>query len=156
MTLLSTVYDAFFSLITDDMYLEISQEDTKKDCRGLLNASIPLFEFPTRIFSITDAINDDEEDVSYFNQDLTLEEINIIAMGMVQIWIQRQMTSIEVTRQKFTGADFKQTSQASHLKQLMVLREHVRDEHRRLQMLHSRRELSGGKYQSTFWKLTRM
>lgn len=86
-----------------------------------------------------------------FTRDLTLEEQNILAYGMVEIWLQRQITSIEVTRQKFSGVDFKLTSQASHLTKLLSLIEDVRAEHRRLQMLHSRRRVNNfGKYESTF------
>lgn len=133
MTPFQTVYDAFFTYITDDMYMEISEEETKADCRSLLMLSIPMFEFPKRQL----LFNGDE-----FTVELTLEEINILAMGMNQAWLQRQVTSIEVVRQKFSGADFRLTSQSSHLQRLMLLLQTTKDEHRRLQMLYSRREIS--------------
>jgi hypothetical protein len=137
------VYDAFFNLITDDMYMEITKEDTERDCRGLLMASIPLFEFPNQVLTF---------EGDSFTVPLTLEEINILAMGMNQIWLQRQTTSIEVTRQKFSGADFRLTSQSSHLQRLMALLSQTKDEHRRLQMLYTRRRLSPrtGGFESTF------
>lgn len=74
---------------------------------------------------------------------------------MLQAWLQRQMTTIEQVRQKFSGQDFKLTSQASHLKTIMTLFEKTRDEHRRLQMLESRRRevddgKGGTKYESQF------
>lgn len=141
MTPFTTVYDAFFTLITDDMYMEITKEETERDCRELLMASIPLFEFPDMVLTFTG---------DSFDGDLTLEETNILAMGMNQIWMQRQITSIESTRQKFSGADFKLTSQSSHLQRLMALITQVKEEHRRLQMLYSRRRVVRGKYESTF------
>lgn len=147
MTPVKTVYDAFFTLITDDMYLEITEEKTREDCWSLLNASIPLFEFPDKAFSICTL----PDGALAFDRDLTLEEVNILAYGMVQIWLQRQITSIEVIRQKFSGTDFKLSSQASHLQRLMSLMTTVRDEHRRLQLLHSRRRINQeGVYESTF------
>ena len=146
MTPFSSVYDAFFRYITDDMYMEISEEETKADCKDLLLASIPLFEFPNAVIDI--GTNADGEDV--FTRKLTLEEQNILAMGMVQIWVQRQMTSIELTRQKFSGADFKLTSQASHLKQLSSLMQKVQDEYRRMLMIYTRHEIVDGQYKSTF------
>lgn len=146
MTTFNAVYDTFFSLITDDMYMEISEEQTHEDCKGLLLASLPLYEFPRRV--ITVATNDEGEDC--FNVDLSLEERNIIAYGMLQIWLQRQITTIELVRQKFSGVDFKLTSQASHLQRLMTLFQNTKDEHRRLQMLETRREIKNGKYVSTF------
>jgi hypothetical protein len=42
--------------------------------------------------------------------ELTPEEINILAILMKQGWVQRQVTSIENTRMKYTSADFKMTS----------------------------------------------
>ena len=58
---------------------------------------------------------------SSFAANLTLEEINILALLMKQAWIQRQVSSIENTRMKYTGSDFKMTSQANHLSKLQSL-----------------------------------
>lgn len=147
MTPLKEVYDAFFTLITDDMYLEISEEETREDCKSLLKSSLPLFEFPKQPLSICNLGDGSQA----FDRDLTQEEINILAYGMVQIWLQRQITSIEILRQKFSGTDFKLSSQASHLQRLTLLMTNVRDEHRRLQLLYSRRRVDdGGNYQSNF------
>lgn len=142
MTPFTSVYDAFFRLITDDMYMEISEEETREDCKGLLLASIPLFEFPEEVIDITD--NDT------FTRELTLEEINILAYGMVEIWLQRQIASVEVVRQKFSGTDFKLTSQASHLQRLMSLLTETKNEYRRLMMINSRRRRNGDRYESNF------
>jgi hypothetical protein len=38
------------------------------------------------------------------------EEINILALIMVEAWVERQLASIEVTRMKYSGTDFKFTS----------------------------------------------
>jgi hypothetical protein len=47
---------------------------------------------------------------SYFVSKLTSEEINILAILMLEGWVQRQVSSIEVTRMKYSGPDFKMTS----------------------------------------------
>jgi hypothetical protein len=49
-------------------------------------------------------------DRSSFNVELTSEEINILAILMKMGWVQRQVTSIEHTRMKYSGPDFKMTS----------------------------------------------
>lgn len=49
-------------------------------------------------------------DASAFDEELTQEEIDILAILMMEAWVQRQLTSIENTRMKYTGADFKMTS----------------------------------------------
>jgi len=40
---------------------------------------------------------------------------------MMCAWVQRQVTSIENTRMKYSGSDFKMTSQANHLQKLLTL-----------------------------------
>ena len=58
---------------------------------------------------------------SRFTATLTSEEINILAILMMCGWVQRQITSIENTRMKYSGSDFKMTSQANHLSKLLSL-----------------------------------
>lgn len=45
-TLFSDIYELFLSKITDDMYMELTEEETKKLLEELLISSIPKFEFP--------------------------------------------------------------------------------------------------------------
>lgn len=45
-TSFATVYNYFLGKITDDMYLELTPEDTLKDLQHLLIEAIPGFEFP--------------------------------------------------------------------------------------------------------------
>jgi len=40
---------------------------------------------------------------------------------MMCAWVQRQLTSIENTRMKYSGSDFKMTSQANHMAKLQNL-----------------------------------
>ena len=154
-TKFATIYNRFLGKITDDMYLELTPEDTVKDLQNLLVDAIPGFEFP-RInlydyeisviqmyeneiveedFVIGVVWNDslDLEEIprvlvdrSCFGVELSQEEINILALLMKQAWVQRQVTSIENTRMKYSGADFKMTSQANHLSKLLSLLEESR------------------------------
>ena len=45
-TKFTTIYNRFLGKITDDMYLELTPEDTIKDLQNLLIDAIPGFEFP--------------------------------------------------------------------------------------------------------------
>lgn len=89
--------------------------------------------------------NDQEEMVlvenSVFNFELTSEEINIIAILMMQAWVQRQVTSIENTRMKYSGSDFKMTSQANHLQKLMGLLNECKTQSIHMQRLYKRRRM---------------
>ena len=48
-TQFSEIYNRFLNKITDDMYMELTPEDTIKDLRNLLIDAIPGFEFPRKV-----------------------------------------------------------------------------------------------------------
>ena len=90
-------------------------------------------------------------DRSTFGCDLTEEEINILAILMMCGWVQRQVTSIENTRMKYSGSDFKFTSQANHLSKLLNLLSDCQRQSHHLQRLYKRRRLNDkGEYESTW------
>lgn len=140
MTPFKSVYDRFFDLIEDDWYIELTEEDTQKDVQNILKSAIPKFEFPRKSLEYTLEIDDITcEDISYFKNDLDDEEINILATVMLLGWLQRQITSIENTRQKYYGNTFKLTSQANHLSKLVSLKEDIKKDNKYLQRLYKRR-----------------
>jgi hypothetical protein len=154
MTSFTTVYDRFFGKITDDLYLELTPEDTKRDLQTLLIDSIPNFEFP-RVKLDYVIESEGEDDKSYFEEELSLEEINILALLMKNAWLNRQITSIENTRQKYSGTDFKLTSQASHLSKLLNLREETRREEFHMQRLYKRRKIDKDGKVASNWSILR-
>ena len=131
------IYDRFLGKITDDMYMEWTFEDTIADLKNILMDAIPGFEFPR--FPLYDF----EEDS--YNVDLTSEEINILALLMYNTWLQRQVASIENTRMKYSGADFKMTSQANHLDKLIKLKQEADRQSHHMQRLYKRRKMVDGK-----------
>ena len=182
-TQFSAVYNRFLGQITDDLYLELTPEDTLRDLQNLLINAIPGFEFPRKnLYDYTievRQIGEDEVvpedfilgtvwsdlqnnletpqvlvDKSRFNIELSAEEINILALLMKQGWVQRQVTSIENTRMKYSGSDFKMTSQANHLSKLMSLLEESRRDSFHMQRLYKRRKFSdSGAYESNWSSL---
>lgn len=97
-------------------------------------------------FDLDDMLANDQEEMvlvenSVFNFELTSEEINIIAILMMQAWVQRQVTSIENTRMKYSGSDFKMTSQANHLQKLMGLLNECKTQSIHMQRLYKRRRM---------------
>ncbi|MDV3428266.1 MAG: hypothetical protein LIR50_14810 [Bacillota bacterium] len=93
---------------------------------------------------------------SAFAATLTTEEVNILALLMKQAWIQRQVSSIENIRMKYSGPDFKMTSQANHLQKLLSLLSEAQRESFHMQRLYKRRKLSkkDGRYRSN-WTVLR-
>jgi hypothetical protein len=184
-TQFTDIYNRFLGKITDDMYMELTPEDTMRDLRSLLIDAIPGFEFPRKIlddFSIETLVvrediveegdfiigvvwntpeeeNDTIPDVyierSHFNVDLTSEEINILALLMMCGWLQRQVTSIENTRMKYSGSDFKMTSQANHLAKLLNLLSECQRQSFHMQRLYKRRRINSDGYIESNWDVLR-
>lgn len=148
-TTFQEVYDFFLAGITDDMFMELTKEDTEELLEEILLAALPHFEFPRK--DIFDVDLDQEK----FNVKLSLEEISIIRQYMIVEWIGYQLASIENIRQKYSGSDFKFTSQAQHIDKLIALRNHYVDEGFRLQRLYCRRIKSEDKpgYGSSFMRI---
>lgn len=147
------IYDCFFNKITDDMYVEWTKQDTLRDCQSILINALPKFEFPRfKLFSyVKEEVSDLGEDNSYFEDKLTLEEINILAILMMIEWLGRQINSIENTRQKYYSADFKMSSQANHLSKLMNLQEENKATNTHLQRMYKRRKITNsGKIESNW------
>lgn len=134
-TSLKEMYDFFLSGITDDMFLEITVEDTMEILDELLRAALPNFEFPRKnIFDI-------DWDERTFRVKLTAEEMLIIRQYMTVAWIGYQLASIENIRQKYSSSDFAFTSQASHISQLVKLKQEYEDQGFHLQRLYCRRKV---------------
>lgn len=163
------------------MYLELTPEDTIKDLQNLLINAIPGFEFPRKdlyaynikldaipeneavaddfiVGTVWGELSEDQPDIpsvlvdrSEFSADLDAEEINILAALMKESWVQRQVTSIENTRMKYSGPDFKMTSQANHLAKLLSLLEESRRDQFHMQRLYKRRKRgANGVYESNW------
>lgn len=156
-TSFSLVYDSFLSKITDDMYLELTELDTFRMLEQLLLSAIEKFEFPRinlwnyEFFEVIDetiynGVESNHIDTTaiiynqgHFNAALTHEEINILAVYMIVEWLSQQLASIENTRMKYSGSDFKFTSQANHMQKLLQMKKDYEREGFHLQRLYKRR-----------------
>lgn len=151
----SDVYSVFLSKITDDMFMELTLEDTQKILQQLLLSALPKFEFPRQSLEYQQVSIIDEADFEYnetrFLNKLTDQEINIIANYMIVEWIGQQLASIENVRMKYSGADFKFTSQANHMQKLLQMKKDYERQSFHLQRLYKRRKKDdNGIYRSTF------
>ena len=165
----SYIYDSFLGKLTDDMYMELDELQTHRMLEELLLSAIQKFEFPR--FDITNyETSHIEEEVEYsgvesdnmdtyaftyggghYNVVLTQEEINIIATYMVVEWLGQQLASVENTRMKYSGSDFKFTSQANHMAKILTLKQDYEREGFHLQRLYKRRKRDDkGIMRSTF------
>ena len=164
-TSFAMVYNSFLSKITDDMYLQLTPEDTQTLLKELLISAIPKFEFP-RVALDYEYLDENEckkcakydvcrkaseEDQGWvFMHPLNQEQINIISTYMIVEWLGQQLASIENVRMKYSGADFKFTSQANHMHKILQLKKDYEREGFHLQRLYKRRiKDKAGVYHST-------
>lgn len=141
----SDIYKSFLSKITDDMYMEFTEEDTEKILYDLFLSALPHFEFPrVDIYAFS-------EGMGGYEIHLSQEEINIISTYMVSEWLGQQLASVENTRMKYSGSDFKFTSQANHMSKLQSLKANYEQKGFHLQRLYKRRKADkDGIMRSTF------
>lgn len=148
-TTFQEMYDFFLAGITDDMFMEMTREDTEGVLEELLVAALPHFEFPRwqNPFTL------DMENKTFSNK-LTSTEMMILRSYMIVEWIGFQLATVDLIRQKYSGSDFKFTSQASHIKQLVTLKQEYERKAFHLQRIYCRREIDNqGRVRSTFYKI---
>lgn len=169
-TSFNAIYDSFFGRVTSDMYMELNEVDTFNMLQDLLINSIPRFEFPR--FDIFDYEEGYREEDTYcgiesngievpatlwvggtFNMSLTTEEINILSLNMVIEWLEQQLTTTENTRMKFSGSDFKFTSQANHMAKLKTIIDFIKQDSLHLQRLYKRRKSTSTGMRSTMGQI---
>ena len=154
----SKVYNSFLSKITDDMYMELTEQETYNLLYQLLVSAIAKFQFPRHSLIYEQFEIEDQQDPGNdqtttefgFVELLSQEEINILATYMIVEWLGQQLASIENVRMKYSGSDFKFTSQANHLQKVLQLKKDYERQGLHLQRLYKRRKKDeNGIYHST-------
>lgn len=144
-TAFNDIYVRFKAKITDDMYMELTPGETDSLLKEILLNSLHNFEFP-RV-----DLYDYNEDLEEYNIQLTAEEQNIIATYMIVEWLSQQLASVENVRMKYSGSDFKFTSQANHMAKIQAMKKDYERRGFHLQRLYKRRKADdNGIMRSTF------
>ena len=101
MTPLQKVYDAFLSKILEDEWAGWTQSDVNADLLTLLEGAIDHFKFPRHSMEISGA---------NFTDDLTNEEIQILACYMKCEWLNRTILTWENVKPLYEERDFSQAN----------------------------------------------
>lgn len=118
------VYDAFLGRITaDEWTLEEELAIVERDWQELLRIAIFRFKYPRVDLAVEAMDDDDDEDDGrlrryQFVNNLTNDEIQLLALYMKHEWVKRCIASWENIRQLYADKDF---SQANHLDKLNKL-----------------------------------
>lgn len=109
-TELEEIYGMFLSSITDYNIPLMSNNDFEEEMLVLLKKSIARFRFKKDI-----AI---DELMGEFTRELTDEEKNILALGMVSEWVKPKIYSVEVMKMKMNSKDYQLFSESNHIDKL--------------------------------------
>lgn len=135
MTPYGEIYKAFLAEVQDDLYISNGTDENEEmivdDLTALLHKAIVRFSYP-RV-----DLRKRDDDLQEFEEDLSLEEIQILATGMVVAWAQREVYSIDIMRQTMTTKDFSAYSQAPHLNALVRVGEHSEKRLKRMLIKYS-------------------
>ena len=143
-TLFLKVYDAFLARITaDEWTLEEELAIVERDWQELLQMAIFRFKYPRVSLDIEEVDQNNDEEPSdspklkmyQFVNDLTNDEIQILALYMKHEWVKRCINSWENIRQLYADKDF---SQANHLDKLIKLEAAVSLEIRKAEGIYDR------------------
>lgn len=146
------VYDAFLARITaDEWTLEEELAIVERDWQELLNIAIFRFKYP-RVSLEREEVEPSSDDnphelkIYQFVNDLTNDEIQLLALYMKHEWVKRCIASWENIRQLYADKDF---SQANHLDKLNKLEAAIANDVRRAEGIYDR---SRGKRPANLFK----
>lgn len=132
------VYDAFLARITaDEWTLEEELAIVERDWQELLRIGIFRFKYPRIALDVEEVETEQEHSlpIYQFVNDLTNDEIQLLALYMKHEWIKRCIASWENIRQLYADKDF---SQANHLDKLNKLESAVSDEVHKFEGIYDR------------------
>ena len=133
------VYDAFLARITaDEWTLEEELAIVERDWQELLKIAIFRFKYPRVSLDIEQVDEENEPhtlQTYQFIEDLTNDEIQLLALYMKHEWVKRCIASWENIRQLYADKDF---SQANHLDKLNKLEAAIQIEVRRAEGIYDR------------------
>lgn len=138
MTSFQKIYNRFLNKITSYKLLELSDQDVQEMLYHWLMAAIPKFRRCKSDLSLRD------DEVLEFKEDLLDIEVEILALLMVNEWLEPQINSELYVSQFYGGKEEKMFSQSSHLNTLMNLKESNHIEAQKLMRDYS--------YQAVVWK----
>lgn len=121
-----SVYDAFMAKILDDEWTLWTEDEKERDMRMLLMGAIPRFRFPRTPLSY------EEND---FVNELSNEEIQILATYMKCEWLNRTILTWENVKPLYTERDF---SQANLLDKFRLLLESEKKNAKALEAIYYR------------------
>lgn len=138
MTSYDKIYDVFLGKMLEDEWNEWTEEELKEDLHSLMEAAIPWFKFPRVSL---------ERNGDSFVNDLSNEEIQIIATFMKCEWLNRTILTWENVKPLYDEKDF---SQANLLDKFNKMLTQEKKNAKKLESLYYR-SINGKPYKYSKW-----
>ena len=113
MTDLQVVYDAFLAKMLEDEWVNWDLEDIEEDWKSLLKGALPWFKFPRVSLEF-------DESEEHFEDDLSNEEIQILATYMKCEWLNRTILTWENVKPLYEERDFSQANLIDKFNQMLA------------------------------------
>ena len=111
MTSFDVVYDAFLSKILEDEWQDWDENELRQDLFMMLQAAVMRFKFPRVSLEYTSC---------GFNDDLTNDEIQILATYMKCEWLNRTLLTWENVKPLYVERDFSQANLIDKFNQMLA------------------------------------
>lgn len=128
MTPLRKIYTAFLSKMSEDDWLDWTEEEAQADWMTLLEAAISWFKFPKNSLIINEGENS-------FEGDLDTREIQILSTYMKCEWLNRKILAYENIEPLYDERDY---SPANFINRLSNLLERERKRAKELESIYYR------------------
>jgi len=112
MTTTDIVYAAFTTKMLDDEWASWTEEEMKTDWLELLKSAMTWFKFPRHDISLN-------ADASAFTEDLTNDEVQILATRMKCEWLNRAILTWERVKPLYEERDFSEANMIDKLNSLL-------------------------------------
>lgn len=113
MTELRVVYDAFLAKMLEDEWINWDLDDILEDWKAILMGALPWFKFPRVSLDL-------DENEEYFVDDLSNEEVQILATYMKCEWLNRTILTWENVKPLYEERDFSQANLLDKFNQMLA------------------------------------
>ncbi len=124
------IYARFTPKVTDYSYLNLVEDEIEDTLETFLKSSIIKFRY-------CDKLSDRDETLKQFNEDLTDEEQEILAILMSVEFLTPKLLTDDLLKQTLSSKDYSLYSQANHIKEIRQLRDVFQKEANGLMILYT-------------------
>lgn len=130
------VYDRVYNKISDYSFVKLTEDEVEEILEKYLLSAIVKFKRCKK------DLNDRDETLNQFNQDLTDEEKEILATLLCVEYLTSQLITSDLLKPRLGTKDWNLYSQANHIKEIREIRDQMKSEANQMMISYSYSENS--------------